>query len=540
MKYPRDNIRKTVKDVFESDTPIKEWRDTQSVINDGFPGTFNLSFNEPELLSEYGQYLEYDHNLYFGKIQNVIRHNDLSLIINENDEKHLSLFELAGFSFIDTSAEKLEENVQLSIRAFARILFDELKLDPQKFYVKVCAGGIITDLTDGRYKIERKIPKDSLTYKEWKKCGAPEENFIWDSTRNTFLSLFMFARSTPWGYRNELLYDVGMGNREEDMLDIGTIEYFPWKPVFEDGKRHKKRYYMIRDIEPWKHSVVVGGLGIERLIMAANNLRSAMQCDHIQTTYQNVLKDAENKNERAAFLFVDTLRTLQQIITDSDGYKNLTKSRRTKTVDYATALFNATEQLGVEVSKNLKKYLKELDSSSQKNIGKEDREYKYTAREIQRIFDTRLEEFPIWPRAEFHSAEDGFEQVVDEIMEEKGTEVYAIVPQYLLNKIPESATRFRERRIRNDIKLKVIVGKEGREIKERHKHDKEELREIRFSDFLIRDLNTAIYIYRNKVAVLSIAKFGEGGMIIENREYAELMRRSFEFMWRKLEKQTQP
>ncbi len=121
-------------------------------------------------------------------------------------------------------------------------------------------------------------------------------------------------------------------------------------------------------------------------------------------------------------------------------------------------------------------------------------------------------------------------------MEEKGTEVYAIVSQSLLSEIPEIVQRFRERRIKNNITLKVITGNEGegKEIKERHKRDKEELREMRFSNSLVRDLKTATYMYRDKVAIVSTAKFGEGGIIIENKEYAEMMKRNFMFMWRRL------
>jgi hypothetical protein len=398
----------------------------------------------------------------------------------------------------------------------------------------VCAGGKVSDLTAGRYDFEKNIPKDSLTYAQWLKHGVPKENFIWDATRDTFLSLFMFARPTPWGYRNELLYDVDKGLDEDALLDIGTIEYVHWKPVFENPNVQKLRHYMIKDIVPWGHHVVACGMGVERLLMAANGLESAMQCDHLAPVYNAVLHDADTQDNKAAFVFVDTLRSLYKIIADAHGYVTLTKSRREKTIDIARIFFGAMEILGIGLSKHIYKYIEALRIFSSDKLAS-NIDHEYVAREIQRIFEWRgVEEYPVWPRAEFYDTEDGFAKIADEIMEERGTEVLAIVPERLFKDIPEAAEDFRKRRIKNNIKLKAIVGTHGKDLKERYQHNTEELRQMRFSKSLVRNLKTATYIYRNKVAILSADEIGKGGMIIENKEYAEMMRRNFMFMWRRL------
>jgi hypothetical protein len=48
-------------------------------------------------------------------------------------------------------------------------------------------------------------------------------------------------------------------------------------------------------------------------------------------------------------------------------------------------------------------------------------------------------------------------------------------------------------------------------------------------------LNTGIYIYGNKIAMISAAEKGKGGIIIENKEMTEMIRRLFWSTWTSLE-----
>src|SRR3989344_6380377 len=68
-----------------------------SVCNNGFPGTFNLSYAEAEMIENFGQYLDYDKDLIYSKIQPVIRFQDWSHVVNcgEHSYRYLSVFDLA-------------------------------------------------------------------------------------------------------------------------------------------------------------------------------------------------------------------------------------------------------------------------------------------------------------------------------------------------------------------------------------------------------------------------------------------------------------
>lgn len=85
-------LRKEFENFF-SKYPGLEWKKPVPVINDSYPGTFNLSFNEPEHLENFNNYVDYSHQLLFGKIQPVIRYNDFSqkITLNKDTYKYLGV-----------------------------------------------------------------------------------------------------------------------------------------------------------------------------------------------------------------------------------------------------------------------------------------------------------------------------------------------------------------------------------------------------------------------------------------------------------------
>ena len=65
-----------------------------------------------------------------------------------------------------------------------------------------------------------------------------KENLIPDETRDTFLSLHL-NKTTPWGYRNEINYDIGTKEKPK-LLDIATTEYFIWLPTYSSEEKISK------------------------------------------------------------------------------------------------------------------------------------------------------------------------------------------------------------------------------------------------------------------------------------------------------------
>lgn len=257
---------------------------------------------------------------------------------------------LQGVNISDVNASHYEENTKKLLSLQYELLVKEIGLDPKKIYIKLCAGGNIRDLTNGKYEIDKEMDRDELAYSQWKKLGIPEKNFIWDKTRDTFLSLFMFIRPTPWGYRNEILYDVGKGKDEGNLLDIGTIEHFKWRPIFEQ-EGQKVRSYMIKSINPWKHCVSIAAIGMERILMAKNGFDDVVECNHISKLYNKIIEDANSKDSHKAFIVLNCLKTIHRILIDAEGYGNLSEKRKQELIPYFTNLSSNLKELKIPLKK---------------------------------------------------------------------------------------------------------------------------------------------------------------------------------------------
>ncbi len=89
------------------------------------------------------------------------------------------------------------------------------------------------------------------------------------------------------------------------------------------------------------------------------------------------------------------------------------------------------------------------------------------------------------------------------------------------------------RRIKSKIKLRLITEKNNT-TKKFYSSDKKALRETRYLAE-IHKLNTAGYIYGNKIAMLSLIE-NPVGVIIENREFANTQKIFFGLMWARASK----
>jgi len=178
-----------------------------SVVNEGFPGKFNLSFTEAEMLDEFNSYLSFSHDLIYSKIQPCIRNLDFEkLLEDKKDKTHLALFDLADIhgQMILSSNEKIEEKLRISINHIWNFLTKTMDFLPEQIYISSCKGGKSKDITNGRYDIKKEIPKEELAVKIWKEIGVKN---IKTTNEETFLSLNM-QRPTPWGYRNEIFVKI--------------------------------------------------------------------------------------------------------------------------------------------------------------------------------------------------------------------------------------------------------------------------------------------------------------------------------------------
>lgn len=318
-----------------------------SVCNDGFPGTFNLSYSEAEMIENFGQYLNYDKDLIYSKIQPVIRFQDWSHIAHsdEHSYRYLSVFDLAdvGGAIILKNGDDWKNAARFSINSLATFLFEKLQLDKSKIRISYFAGGNVSQVSKGKYDLNFDLPVDSAV-EFWKEKGIKDNQFIADETRDTLLALNIFGLPTPWGFRHEINY-LHAGK----LLDIGTFDYLFYRPIFEKGK--------LIDLRRWEHLFVISAVGLERLLMVKNNFVRATDCAHIKPLIESVLSAANNKNYQQAEILSQALRAIHRIISDCGGYQNISQRRKEKLRTFYKTVIMCHNNLGVRLDrKNLENW----------------------------------------------------------------------------------------------------------------------------------------------------------------------------------------
>ncbi len=313
----------TYKELREKLQELKKFPDCKKVaraplIHDGFPGTFNLSFTEYDMLKEFNGYSLYDHDLIFSTIQSCIRPQDLENIKEGKGLwKYLGVFEMsdiAGQAIFCTKKDQ-KEILEFQLKRLIELLVS-LGLKKECLYPSYQAGGKVSDITEGKYNFDFVIPEDALSKELFIEAGIPEENLIPDRTRNTLLSLHLHRKS-PWGYRNEINYNIG--TRENPiMLDIATLEHFIWLPTYSSKEERSKD---INGLIEFPYSVSVGGVGVERLCMATNKHKTVYEVDHLKEFYDKAREIYPELSEESLVKVGEAIRTLHRIFSDIQEFK---------------------------------------------------------------------------------------------------------------------------------------------------------------------------------------------------------------------------
>lgn len=277
------------------------------LINEGFPGTFNLSFTEYDWLREYGRYVDFDHDYVFSTVQSCIRLEDFQELRGRNSWKYLGVFEIADLTGIINLSEKPDyQRLQRKQIADLILFLRNIGIAPERIHSSYNAGGQVSQLTQGKYNFEFHIPEDTISKAAFLESGVQPENLIGDSTRNTLLSLHV-QRPTPWGYRNEINVNIGTQDSPK-LIDIATIEYLLWRPIFEGDESQSKN---IIGLEESHDGVSICAVGLERLCMVVNGLTRVQDVDYIAPFYQQFGE---------GLVAGESLRSLHRIYSDIEKY----------------------------------------------------------------------------------------------------------------------------------------------------------------------------------------------------------------------------
>jgi hypothetical protein len=285
--------------------------------HDGFPGNFNMSYCEYEVLQTQGQFIDVYQDLGISKVQPCIRLNDFGTIIDrgERHEQYLALFEMSDITGVTVQRNAGRESRTMdAIVSGIMDFFTSVGLDTGLLRVSHFAGGTVTLATAGKYDFEHTIEPDPLV-EQWLNCGLRESQLIPDQSRATFLALNSYGRPTPWGYRNEIYYP-----HNGKLLDIATIEILHYAPVFREGQ--------IVSLKPWGNLACGSVCGIERMLVAVNAHKSTLECPHIMPLVERIDDLARGRSPQHAETLAQMLRPLHLLAAECREFSLLSRDRR--------------------------------------------------------------------------------------------------------------------------------------------------------------------------------------------------------------------
>lgn len=294
------------------------------MINEGYPSNFNLSFAYYEWTKKEGQkgsskqYISYVGDMFYTKCQPCIRPQDWETIVSDDENKYryLSYFHMADVGGL---IARMDANSRREVGLFAIqsliSFFKQYDLDLKNVFVAYCAGGKVSDLTDGKYTFDKHVDPDPF-FEDWIDAGIPKENMVSDTTRDTLLSLRNYSRPSPWGYRNEIFY-----KHNGRLLDIATIEHLCFEPVFDEEMNTV-------DIKEYRHAFSISAVGVERVLMVLNGYKDIREVDLVAPLYEMVRSRMASIDDVDVDSLVQTLRPIQAIITDDGQWSNLNSRRK--------------------------------------------------------------------------------------------------------------------------------------------------------------------------------------------------------------------
>lgn len=288
------------------------------VIHNGFPGNFNLSFTEFEVLNQNANFMDLKKDMIYTKIQPCIRFNDFSHIKEEDDDsfRYLGRFTMASIAGIYWEKDKTKRDMRHKnvINKSFDFMTQVCGLDIKKFHIQYLAGGKISKLTNGKYLLDKEVLADPyLDF--YRDLGIPESNFIPVQNRDGLLSLNVYGRPTPWGYRNEIFYEYN-----GKLLDIATVEILVWRPIYDESGK-------LIDLADYEYTLTIDAIGVERILMIINGFSHVNELDIISEPAKILAPYLEPLTARQ---LVQTLRAIALIVADGGKYENLEKRRKEK------------------------------------------------------------------------------------------------------------------------------------------------------------------------------------------------------------------
>jgi len=133
------------------------------------------------------------------------------------------------------------------------------------------------------------------------------------------------------------------------------------------------------------------------------------------------------------------------------------------------------------------------------------------------------------PKVFFYEGRNGLDEVYNDTLKHKGEIVAFTTEKFVLTDGKQLSNDYIKRRLKLKIPVRVI-GPVSKEVMELKKNDEKELRKTKMLPREVFTSDVEVGIYGNKVDFISFNK--EFGLIIENKEIADTMKKIFEIIWK--------
>ena len=134
------------------------------------------------------------------------------------------------------------------------------------------------------------------------------------------------------------------------------------------------------------------------------------------------------------------------------------------------------------------------------------------------------------PNVELYEGKEGLKTILESILKiNRGETMYAYANNDLFEKLEYYFPNFVRRRAKLGIKAKIIQEKTKHLIETRKKNKKELKVELRFSE---KPFSSSVFIWQNKIAMLTLKEDNMIGIVIENKIIADTQRQVFNILWK--------
>jgi len=311
-----------------------------SFMNDTFKGDFNYSMGEEPIMRKFGKYLPIEKNWSFSVFQPCIRIPDFHKGVKKNSARHLMVFEMSDVGGVhvskDCDGRQIRKKIITSVFNF---LTKELKIDAKYIYVSYFSGNDLNTLSQKKLQSKKKFSADRETIAVLEQLGISKKQLIADP--NAFVLTF-FPFEFYAGYRSEIFVKTKKG-----LLEVGTMEFMNYKTKLgKDG--------LLKDIENADGFFGACGVGMERLLMAANNYTDIFHGDHIFPLFSRIMKLSKKKNILEAHIVCEVIRLLQVIVSDGYDFENDTyPKRKIKIKKLIRQFLRAAGAMELDIEKNI-------------------------------------------------------------------------------------------------------------------------------------------------------------------------------------------